>query len=83
MMVIYALTSGVAGYTSTSFYCQLEGTNWLIKHKLLARKRAQTTRFKSSIEITIVELEKKENLFVAHYCNSSYAYKNNIQKMDL
>ncbi|XP_049348578.1 transmembrane 9 superfamily member 2-like isoform X2 [Solanum verrucosum] len=29
LLVIYALTSGVAGYTSTSFYCQLEGTNWV------------------------------------------------------
>ncbi|WMV18907.1 hypothetical protein MTR67_012292, partial [Solanum verrucosum] len=29
LMVIYALTSSVAGYTSTSFYCQLEGTNWV------------------------------------------------------
>ncbi|PHT60418.1 Transmembrane 9 superfamily member 2 [Capsicum baccatum] len=29
LRVIYALTSGVAGYTSTSFYCQLEGTNWV------------------------------------------------------
>ncbi|CAN1266630.1 Transmembrane 9 superfamily member 3 [Linum perenne] len=30
LVVIYALTSGIAGYTATSFYCQLEGTNWLI-----------------------------------------------------
>ncbi|KAI9087924.1 hypothetical protein K1719_030254 [Acacia pycnantha] len=29
LVVIYALTSGVAGYTSTTFYCQLEGTNWI------------------------------------------------------
>lgn len=29
LVVIYALTSGVAGYVSTSFYCQLEGTNWV------------------------------------------------------
>ncbi|XP_060200908.1 transmembrane 9 superfamily member 3-like [Lycium barbarum] len=29
LLVIYALTSGVAGYTATSFYCQLEGTNWV------------------------------------------------------
>lgn len=29
LLVIYALTSGVGGYTSTSFYCQLEGTNWV------------------------------------------------------
>ncbi|KAM3305457.1 transmembrane 9 superfamily member 2 isoform X1 [Capsicum chacoense] len=29
LLVIYALTFGVAGYTSTSFYCQLEGTNWV------------------------------------------------------
>ena len=29
LVVIYALTSGFAGYTATSFYCQLEGTNWL------------------------------------------------------
>lgn len=27
VVVIYALTSGFAGYTATSFYCQLEGTN--------------------------------------------------------
>ncbi|KAI4365802.1 hypothetical protein MLD38_021759 [Melastoma candidum] len=29
LVVIYALTSGVAGYTATSMYCQLEGTNWV------------------------------------------------------
>ncbi|KAK4283358.1 hypothetical protein QN277_000315 [Acacia crassicarpa] len=29
LVVIYALTSGVAGYTATTFYCQLEGTNWI------------------------------------------------------
>uniref|UniRef100_A0A7N0UJG7 Transmembrane 9 superfamily member n=1 Tax=Kalanchoe fedtschenkoi TaxID=63787 RepID=A0A7N0UJG7_KALFE len=28
LVVIYALTSGIAGYTTTSFYLQLEGTNW-------------------------------------------------------
>ncbi|KVH92148.1 Nonaspanin (TM9SF) [Cynara cardunculus var. scolymus] len=28
LVVIYALTSGIAGYTASSFYCQLEGTNW-------------------------------------------------------
>ncbi|WOG97452.1 hypothetical protein DCAR_0416792 [Daucus carota subsp. sativus] len=29
LVVIYALTSGFAGYTAASFYCQLEGTNWV------------------------------------------------------
>jgi hypothetical protein len=29
LVVIYALTSGIAGYAATSFYCQLEGTNWV------------------------------------------------------
>lgn len=29
LVVIYALTSGIAGYTATSFYIQLEGTNWV------------------------------------------------------
>ncbi|KAL7192709.1 hypothetical protein ACSBR2_024512 [Camellia fascicularis] len=29
LVVIYALTSGIAGYTATSFYCQLEGRNWV------------------------------------------------------
>ncbi|URE14341.1 Endomembrane protein 70 [Musa troglodytarum] len=29
LVVIYALTSGIAGYTATSFYMQLEGTNWV------------------------------------------------------
>ncbi|KAI5677942.1 hypothetical protein M9H77_08892 [Catharanthus roseus] len=29
LLVMYALTSGIAGYTATSFYCQLEGTNWV------------------------------------------------------
>ncbi|XP_048229743.1 transmembrane 9 superfamily member 3 isoform X1 [Ricinus communis] len=29
LVVIYALTSGIAGYTATSFYYQLEGTNWV------------------------------------------------------
>uniref|UniRef100_A0A0D6QWY8 Transmembrane 9 superfamily member n=1 Tax=Araucaria cunninghamii TaxID=56994 RepID=A0A0D6QWY8_ARACU len=29
LVVIYALTSGIAGYTAASFYSQLEGTNWV------------------------------------------------------
>ncbi|KAH7679868.1 Nonaspanin (TM9SF) protein [Dioscorea alata] len=29
LIVIYALASFLAGYTSTSFYCQLEGANWV------------------------------------------------------
>ncbi|KAG4139211.1 hypothetical protein ERO13_D07G177200v2 [Gossypium hirsutum] len=29
LVVIYALTSLIAGYTAASFYCQLEGTNWV------------------------------------------------------
>ncbi|XP_031502659.1 transmembrane 9 superfamily member 3-like [Nymphaea colorata] len=29
LVVIYALTSGIAGYTATSTYLQLEGTNWV------------------------------------------------------
>ncbi|XP_065013194.1 transmembrane 9 superfamily member 2-like [Musa acuminata AAA Group] len=29
LVVIYALTSGIAGFTATSFYFQLEGTNWV------------------------------------------------------
>ncbi|KAF8031505.1 LOW QUALITY PROTEIN: hypothetical protein BT93_D0657 [Corymbia citriodora subsp. variegata] len=34
LVVIYALRSGIAGYTATSFYCQLEGTN-LVRNLLL------------------------------------------------
>ncbi|RRT74240.1 hypothetical protein B296_00013950 [Ensete ventricosum] len=29
LVVIYALTSSIAGYTATSIYMQLEGTNWV------------------------------------------------------
>uniref|UniRef100_A0A0D6QSK4 Transmembrane 9 superfamily member n=1 Tax=Araucaria cunninghamii TaxID=56994 RepID=A0A0D6QSK4_ARACU len=29
LVIIYALTSGIAGYVSASFYSQLEGENWL------------------------------------------------------
>eukprot|EP00262_Sarcandra_glabra_P021808 TRINITY_DN936_c0_g6_i1.p1 TRINITY_DN936_c0_g6~~TRINITY_DN936_c0_g6_i1.p1 ORF type:complete len:593 (-),score=79.21 TRINITY_DN936_c0_g6_i1:247-2025(-) len=29
LVVIYALTSGIAGYAATSMYLQLEGTNWV------------------------------------------------------
>ncbi|GMP25586.1 hypothetical protein CsSME_00002383 [Camellia sinensis var. sinensis] len=29
LVVIYALTSGIAGYTAASFYYQLEGSNWV------------------------------------------------------
>lgn len=29
LVVIYALTSGIAGYSATSFYEQLEGANWV------------------------------------------------------
>ncbi|CAI6001622.1 unnamed protein product [Closterium sp. NIES-64] len=31
LVVIYALTSGIAGYTAASFYKQMEGTNWSIR----------------------------------------------------
>ncbi|WOK92723.1 transmembrane 9 superfamily member 2-like [Canna indica] len=34
LVIIYALTSGIAGYTATSLYMQLEGTNW-VKNLLL------------------------------------------------
>ncbi|KAL0423324.1 UNVERIFIED_CONTAM: Transmembrane 9 superfamily member 2 [Sesamum radiatum] len=34
LVVIYSLTSGIAGYASAAFYCQLEGTNW-VKNLLL------------------------------------------------
>lgn len=29
LVTIYALTSGIAGYTASSFYKQMEGTNWV------------------------------------------------------
>ena len=29
LVVIYALTSGIAGYSAASMYRQLEGTNWV------------------------------------------------------
>jgi hypothetical protein len=35
LVVIYALTSGIAGYTAASFYCQLEGTNWVSMDAIL------------------------------------------------
>ena len=39
LVVIYALTSGIAGYTASSFYCQLEGKNWVSrKHQTLPLK---------------------------------------------
>ncbi|KAI3516866.1 hypothetical protein L1887_15973 [Cichorium endivia] len=28
-MIVYAITSMISGYKSVSFYCQLEGTNWM------------------------------------------------------
>ncbi|XP_059065677.1 transmembrane 9 superfamily member 2-like isoform X1 [Cryptomeria japonica] len=34
LLVIYALTSGIAGYTSASFYTQLGGSNW-VRNQLL------------------------------------------------
>jgi hypothetical protein len=35
LVVIYALTAGIAGYTAASFFCQLEGTNWVSDHGFL------------------------------------------------
>jgi hypothetical protein len=29
LVIIYALTSGIAGYSAASFYQQLEGVNWV------------------------------------------------------
>ncbi|CAF2258576.1 unnamed protein product [Brassica napus] len=37
LVVIYALTSGIAGYTSASFYCQLEGKSWIIPMRWVDR----------------------------------------------
>lgn len=34
LVVIYALTSGIAGYTATSFYHQMEGSNWVCEDLL-------------------------------------------------
>jgi hypothetical protein len=31
LVIIYALTSGIAGYVAASFYGQLEGRNWVVK----------------------------------------------------
>ncbi|KAJ6926288.1 hypothetical protein NC651_010650 [Populus alba x Populus x berolinensis] len=36
LVVIYALTAGIAGYTAASFFCQLEGTNWVSDHEFLS-----------------------------------------------
>ncbi|KAG4941928.1 hypothetical protein JHK87_045799 [Glycine soja] len=47
LVVIYALTSGIAGYTATSFYCQLEGTNWNSKAEFQAPVR--TTKYPREI----------------------------------
>jgi hypothetical protein len=38
LVVIYALTSGIAGYIATSFYCQLEGTNWVCADKFILHR---------------------------------------------
>ena len=37
LVVIYALTAGIAGYTAASFFCQLEGTNWVTYYEFLFR----------------------------------------------
>ncbi|KAI9118143.1 hypothetical protein K1719_010475 [Acacia pycnantha] len=29
LVIIYALTSGIAGYSAASFYCMIEGKNWV------------------------------------------------------
>ncbi|KAE8021920.1 hypothetical protein FH972_007767 [Carpinus fangiana] len=47
LVVIYALTSGIAGYTAASFYCQLEGNNWNSKAEFQAPCR--TAKFPREI----------------------------------
>lgn len=34
LVVIYALTSGIAGYSAASFYYMIEGKNWVHSHSL-------------------------------------------------
>jgi hypothetical protein len=54
LVVIYALTSGIAGYTATSFYCQLEGTNWVCANGIISSKNFN---FKlTSIKVVLVLL---------------------------
>ncbi|KAF3592076.1 hypothetical protein DY000_02025004 [Brassica cretica] len=45
LVVIYALTSGIAGYTASSFYCQLEGKNWVTEFQAPVR----TTKYPREI----------------------------------
>ncbi|GJZ35460.1 transmembrane 9 superfamily member 4-like protein [Tanacetum coccineum] len=33
LVIAYAVTSVVSGYTSVSFYCYLDGTTWFMLHK--------------------------------------------------
>ena len=46
LVVIYALTSGIAGYTASSFYCQLEGKNWVSKHQTISLKSIKRKQYK-------------------------------------
>lgn len=52
LVVIYALTSGIAGYTASSFYCQLEGNNWVCLYN----------RFLFALEYHLMVLFKSETL---------------------
>ena len=47
LVIIYALTSGIAGYAATSFYCQLEGTNWVC-HSIFITHSVLTALFSHS-----------------------------------
>jgi len=40
LVFIYAITSGIAGYSSTTFYHQLEGTNWVCTDRLFLTELA-------------------------------------------
>ncbi|CAD5177420.1 unnamed protein product [Musa acuminata subsp. malaccensis] len=51
MVVIFALTSGIVGYTATSLYCQLEGTNLLLTRSLFSGPLFLTFCFLNTVAI--------------------------------
>ena len=41
LIVLYAATSGIAGYSSASYYKQMEGVNWVSRQRLGCRDETQ------------------------------------------
>ena len=62
LVVIYALTAGIAGYTAASFFCQLEGTNWVTYYEFFFHSLLHISLSLFGVFLTLVGTVSKDNV---------------------